>query len=153
TPYSVPQWRDEGTDAMRLERTPRTMSGARNCPTLNGTAVDPLDYQEALSAGFTSTYDLLARHRDELLAPTGPLAGFAHAEVRAILRPTRTYSVLLGESFHPDVLRDALDRERLWDRLWATVPGNSRLAAAIPLERADLENGDIPLFTTFPASR
>src|SRR5262249_11278862 len=46
TPYSVPQWRDEGTDAMRLERTPRTMSGARNCPTLNGTAVDPLDYQE-----------------------------------------------------------------------------------------------------------
>jgi type 2 lantibiotic biosynthesis protein LanM len=153
TPYPVPQWRDEGTDAMRLERTRKPLSGARNCPTLNGAAVDPLDYQEALLAGFTSTYNLLARHRDELLAAAGPLAGFAHAEVRVILRSTKNYAVLLGESFHPDVLRDALDRERLWDRLWAAVPGNPRLAQAIPFERADLEEGDMPLFTTCPASR
>src|SRR5262245_27742857 len=153
TPYPVPQWRDEGTDAMRLERTHKTLSGSKNCPTLNGAAVAPLDYQESLLTGFTSTYDLLARHRDELLAATGPLAGFADAEVRVILRSTRTYAVLLRESFHPDVLRDALDRDRLWDRLWATVPGNSRLAQVIPFERADLEQGDIPLFTTSPASR
>ncbi|MCI0459192.1 MAG: type 2 lantipeptide synthetase LanM, partial [Gemmataceae bacterium] len=153
TPYPVPQWRDEGTEAMRLERSHKALAGAKNCPTLNGAAVDPLDYQEALLAGFTSTYDLLARQRDALQAPTGPLAGFAHAEVRVILRSTKTYGVLLRESFHPDVLHDALDRERLWDRLWATVPGNPRLAQAIPFERADLEQGDIPLFTTFPASR
>src|SRR5262249_34379515 len=29
----------------------------------------------------------------------------------------------------------------------------SKLAPAIPFERADLEQGDIPLFTTYPASR
>src|SRR5262249_27900576 len=60
TPYPVPRWRDEGTEAMRLERTPKALSATRNCPTLNGAAVDPLNYQDALLAGFTSTYDLLA---------------------------------------------------------------------------------------------
>src|SRR5262249_38292189 len=144
---------DEGTDTMRLERARKTMAASENCPTLNGAAVGPLDYQDAIAAGFTSLYNLLTRHKEELLAPAGPLAWFAQDQVRALLRPTQTYAVLLHESFHPDVLRDALDRDRLWDRLWATVPGNARLAAVISFERADLEQGDIPLFTTKPSSR
>jgi lantibiotic modifying enzyme len=46
------------------------------------------------------------------LSETGALARFADAEVRVIVRPTRAYGLLLHESFHPDFLRDSLDRER-----------------------------------------
>jgi type 2 lantibiotic biosynthesis protein LanM len=115
--------------------------------------VDVLDYTEAILAGFTSVYRLLLKHREELLSDSGPLMRFAQDEVRVILRPTRTYGLLLQESFHPDVLRDALERDRLFDRLWVAVEQRPYLAKVIVAERADLLRGDIPLFTTRPASR
>ena len=54
---------------------PETLPASKNCPTLNGEAVDPLQHQEAIVTGFTSTYDLLARHREELLAPSSLWTG------------------------------------------------------------------------------
>ena len=87
-------------------------------------------------------------HRAQLLPPDGLLAQFADAELRVILRPTSVYGVLLAESFHPDLLRDALDRDRLFDRLWLAVDDRPGLAPAITAERRALYNGDIPFFTT-----
>jgi type 2 lantibiotic biosynthesis protein LanM len=73
--------------------------------------------------------------------------------VRVIIRATQIYSVLLSESFHPDVLRNALDRDRLFDRLWIGIDQNPNLARVIPSERDDLWQGDIPMFTTGAGSR
>src|SRR6185436_17980617 len=103
--------------------------------------------------GFTRMLRLLLAHRDELLAEDGPLAAFAEAEVRVIVRPTSTYDGLLVESLHPDVLGNALRRDALLDRLWSAVERRPFLARLIPAERADVERGDIPLFTTRPGSR
>src|SRR5262249_52058536 len=82
----------------------------------------------------------------------GPLERFARDEVRVVMRPTRTYSTLLDASFHPDVLRSALARDRLLDRLWAGVDHSPYLARVLPAERRDLERGDVPRFTTRPGS-
>jgi type 2 lantibiotic biosynthesis protein LanM len=73
--------------------------------------------------------------------------------VRVILRPSRTYGLLLRESFHPDLLRNALDRDRFFDWLWVAVKQCPPLARVIRAERDDLQRGDIPLFTTRPNSR
>jgi type 2 lantibiotic biosynthesis protein LanM len=137
---------------MHLARKRQVMPGSQNRPMLAGVAVDTLDYAEAISAGFTSVYRTLLRHREALLADEGPLGRFAADEVRVILRATRTYAVLLRESFHPDVLRDALDRDRLFDQLWATIEQQPYLARVISAERDDLQQGDIPMFTTRPGS-
>jgi type 2 lantibiotic biosynthesis protein LanM len=153
TPHGVPQWEGTGTDEMRLTRKRMLMEGSQNRPTLNGNDVDVLAYAESIIAGFTHIYRLLQKHRDDLLSSDGPLARFAQDEVRVIFRGTRTYSVLLSESFHPDVLRDALDRDRLFDRLWGRVEHCPYLAKVIPAEHEDLQNGDIPMFTTQPGSR
>lgn len=153
TPQAVPYWESSGTDQMQLTRKRVEMAGGRNRPTLNGTDVDILEYAEAIVAGFTTVYQVLQSYRGELLADDGPLARFANDEVRVILRATRTYAQLLNESFHPDVLRDALDRDRLFDRLWIGIEHNPELAKFIAAERADLYNGDIPMFTTTPGSR
>lgn len=153
TPRTVPQWEESGTDEMHHVRKRVEIPDGHNRPRLCGAEVNVLDYADAIEAGFTSLYHCLLTHRDELLAEDGILAQFENDEVRVILRATYTYGSLLQESFHPDVLRDALDRDRLFDRLWTAVEYFPHLARVIRAERADLERGDIPIFTTRPGSR
>jgi type 2 lantibiotic biosynthesis protein LanM len=153
TPQPVPRWEGTGTDQMRIAHQRVEMPAGNNRPALNGADVNVLDYTVNLIEGFTGCYRFLLRHRDNLLADGGPLTRFADDQLRVILRPTRTYGLLLRESFHPDVLRNALDRDRLFDRLWVAVKNRPHLARVIPAERDDLERGDVPIFTTRPNSR
>ena len=153
TPEVVPQWQQHDTDEMHLVKKQMVIPTGQNRPRLQGAAVNILDFAESILQGFSAIYRLLQQHRTELLAPDGPLARFAQVEIRVVLRPTEGYFRLLEESFHPDVLRDALDRERLFDNLWLGVRSEPALTTVIPAERADLFNGDIPVFTTQPGSR
>ena len=152
TPQGVPYWKQAGTDEMHIARRRMEMPEGQHRPSLNDDEVNLMKYSEAITTGFTSVYKTLLGHRDELLAANGPLASFATDEVRAILRPTKIYGELLHEGYHPDFLRDGLDRERFFDRLWLPVEQQPYLTRIIPAERQDLENGDIPMFTTCPNS-
>jgi type 2 lantibiotic biosynthesis protein LanM len=149
----IPQWEKAGTDEMRFVRKPMPLQAARNRPSLVGASVALLDQVDHITTGFCNLYRLLVKHREELLADEGPLAAFTHDEVRVVLRPTQTYGRLLEESFHPDTLRDAVDRDHLFDRLWIAVKQLPYLTSIIPAEQEALQNGDIPRFTTRPASR
>jgi type 2 lantibiotic biosynthesis protein LanM len=151
SPRPLPQWEGVGTDEMKLIRKRIELHGGHNLPKLHGQDAQPLDYLDHLVAGFTTIYQLLITYREELRTTILPL--FAHDEIRFVARATAMYSVLLTESFHPNMLRDALRRERFFDRLWMDVEYQPSLARLIPAERADLLRGDIPLFTTRPASR
>lgn len=153
TPYQLPYWEAAATDEMRLARKRMEILGRQNRPTLQGQEVNLLHYEEALVTGFTHIYQLLLHYRDELLAADGPIAAFAGDDVRVILRFTRLYVFLLAESFHPDLLRDALERDRHFDRLWFYTQQQPYLKPAIAAECAALLDGDIPLFTTHPNTR
>jgi type 2 lantibiotic biosynthesis protein LanM len=153
TPHQLPYWEAKGTDEMRLSRKRMEMPLNRNLPTLNGSNVNLLDYTEEILNGFTNIYQLLLKYQEDLLSTQGPIAAFAADEVRVILGLTRTYSFFLNESFHPDLLRDALERDRHFDRLWLQVQHRPYLKQAIAAEREDLLRGDIPLFVTRPNSR
>lgn len=152
-PRSIPGWELAGTDEMRFVRNARLLPGSHNRPTLAGNTTNVTEHQDALEKGFIRFYRLLIECRAELLAPGGPLSRFSNDEVRAILRPTRTYGSLLTEISHPDVLRDALDRDCLLDWLWIEVEQLPYLAPVVPHEIAQLQRGDIPLFTSKPTSR
>lgn len=153
TPCEIPYWEQDGTDEMHLARKRLMMPGGQNRPSLDGAQVDMLGYADAIIRGFTETYRLLLKHRQELLCEDGPLAAFLTDEVRVILRPSRIYGLLLHDSFHPDLLRNALDRDRFFDRLWNGIESQPRLSRVIRAELHDLQQGDIPLFTTRPGSR
>ena len=153
TPHGVPEWEAAGTDTMRLVRRRKAIEADSNQPLLNGRPVDVLDHRAALVRGFRLAYTILADHRDRLLSSDGPLRPFARDAVSVFLRPSRTYRKLLAESYHPDVLRDALDRDRLFDLLWIEVSGDPELEGVIRSEQRDLWNGDIPCFSARPASR
>lgn len=153
SPNAVPYWEDEGTDQMRLARQRLPLPASQNRPKLDGGEVNVLAYADAFTQGFTSVYRTLLARRDELTDEGGLISRFAEDEVRSILRPSRGYALLVSEAFHPDLFRDALERERFLDRLWVGTERRPDFIRVIMAERADLEQGDIPVFTTRPGSR
>jgi type 2 lantibiotic biosynthesis protein LanM len=150
-PHPLLSWNEIGSDEMRLGRRRVEMPVSDNRPRLNGQDVEAADYKDAIVAGFTRTYHLLCEHRGAFLAEQLPR--FANDEIRVVVRPTNVYGLLWYESFHPDLLRDALDRDRFFDRLWGEAAQRPYLARVIPAERQDLLRGDIPAFSTYPDRR
>lgn len=142
-----------GTDEMRFSLQPVEIPAGNNQPTLEGEAVGVSRYMDEVVDGFTRMVRLFLEHREEMAAPGRPLAAFAKSEVRVIVRPTRNYALLFFESFHPYVLGDALDRDRMLDRLWLAAREHPMVERLIPAERRDLLSCDIPLFTTRPGTR
>jgi len=153
TPMPVLTTTDRGTDRMRFERRRLEIPVATSRPSLNGQEVSALGHLGEIIEGFTHLGRLLIRHRDVLGAPGGPLAAFASAEVRVLLRQTAAYGTLLIESLHPHWLGDAAERERFFDRLWGAVGEQPALEPIVPLEIRDLTRGDVPHFVTRPGCR
>lgn len=147
SPDFLPYWQERGTDVMRLGRRQLEMGPSSNRPVLGGAAVEVSDHVEDLAEGFSRAYRLLAERGHELLADGGPLARMAVDEVRVIMRPTRTYALLLQESFHPFLLRDALERDRHFDNLWQGIEYSAAHEKVTAAERLELLAGDIPLFS------
>jgi lantibiotic modifying enzyme len=122
-------------------------------PRLGEQDVDPAEYRFALLTGFRAGYDAIVAHRDELAGPGGLLSRCGDDEIRVLARPTRAYATLLDESTRPDLLRDDLDRDRFFDRLWTDSAGNPALRRLIRSEVADLVAGEVPVFAGRPRSR
>jgi type 2 lantibiotic biosynthesis protein LanM len=152
-PFDVVAWQADGTDEMRLVRRPTRFTGAENRPVNGDGEVDPGAYVEVLLSGFRTGYDAIVAHRADLLGPGGLLARCAEDRTRMVPRATRTYATLLDESTHPDLMRDALDRDRILDALWASSIGDDVRHRLVRHEIADLWEGDVPLFLARPGSR
>jgi len=151
-PRPMLQIEGTGTDQMRFFREPVAIPVGDHRPTLQGAAVDLGDYTEEIVEGFLRMAHVLGSHRGELLSASGPLAAFATVPVRFLVRKTLAYSNLASEGQHPYVLGDAVDRDRHLDHLWSAVPETPALERLVAAEHRDLERGDIPMFTTAPAS-
>lgn len=147
TPLELPHLEHRGTDLMRLGLRRIERETSQNQPWQGSSPQRALQFTDAVVDGFTRAYDILLSNRKELEAADGPLEAFRDDEVRVIARHTVQYGMLHQTSFHPDVLRDALDRERHFDRLWQSAVSSPRLADLVPAERLDLWNNDIPIFT------
>ena len=149
-PSAAIVWENASTDRMRLVRKMIRYAGALNRPRLGEHEFDPVRHETALIEGFRVSYEAIEQRRDELAAMIGRCSG---VEIRVVVRPTRTYATLLEEATHPDVLRDGLQRDRLFDRLWQLPSGDLLRRAVAPLEIAQLWEGDIPIFFSRPGSR
>jgi type 2 lantibiotic biosynthesis protein LanM len=152
---AIPYWGavHVGTDEMRFGPREIELPGTTNRPSVEGEDVFYLDYEEDILDGFGQVYEIFRLNREEMLSPQGPLVAFADVEVRLIFRVTRAYFGLFEKSLHPYVLSNALNRARFLDQLWAGVPVRPFLEPIVPSEQRDLEQGDIPYFTTRPGSR
>ncbi|MEO8550098.1 MAG: type 2 lanthipeptide synthetase LanM family protein [Kofleriaceae bacterium] len=144
-------WDKPGTDEMRVRHdVTGAIMATRNRPRIADQEVVAEDYLEPFLVGFRGVYRLIAERRAEA---TAMLDRFAHDEVRFIARPTAAYAGLLRPCYQPDRLGDAADRDRVFDDLHLAVVRQPSLARLIPFEVDDLRGGDVPVFTSRPASR
>lgn len=150
TPHKLPYWDGIGTDEMKLQKRQMEIVGDQHRPYINDQEINVLDYQSEILTGFTQIYRLLLEHQAEF---HHHLSTFANDQIRVVIRHTQEYGLLLQDSFHPDVLRDAISRDQLFDKLWSAVKHLPYLAQTISAECQDLQNGDIPFFSTTPNSR
>lgn len=150
SPDKIPKISQIGTDTMKIERQQTMMVGSQNRPKLNQEEINVWEYTEFIIDGFQKIYEIILEHDQELREI---LTQFAEDQIRVVMRPSRIYALLLRESYHPDFLRDALERDRLFDKLWIEVKNRPQLSQIIKAEQEALWKSDIPLFTTYPYSR
>ena len=111
---------------------------------------DPRDHADEIIEGFATTWAFLARHRESLLAPEGPLAPFAGTRVRVLFRPSDQYGSLLHLLNAPRWQADGMDRSVALDtlnRVFARATDPPRLWPLVADEQDALENLDLPRFT------
>ena len=147
-PVDLVDWDFPATDQMRLARRAKAFEGALNRPRLADRELDPGDHEPALLEGFRLAYDAITRHRNEFRVL---IESWADVEVRVVVRPTQGYATLLDESTHPDVLRDALDRDRVLDLLWTGSAGDPLRWQVSQYESVELWAGDVPYFAGRPS--
>ncbi len=152
SPLPMPTWERSGTDQLRRVYKRIPVAAANNQPNLNGSSVNPLEYLNEIIAGFSAIYRLLIARRAKLVSPGGPLRRFSQDPVRIILRSTHAYQMLQEHRLRPDRLRNALELDRFYDKLWVGVRQFPYLARVINAECQDLHQDDYPIFTTRPAS-
>ncbi|MCF3182352.1 type 2 lantipeptide synthetase LanM family protein [Streptomyces polychromogenes] len=151
SPVARADWADAGTDRMRLVRRAGRFGESANRPRLaGGGPVEPTAHVEALCAGFRAGYTAIGAAREELLHGTALLKAFTEDEVRVVVRPTWVYATLLDESTHPDLLKDAGERQRVLEALRTDVFGTVPAPDLVDDEIAQLWAGDVPLFTARP---
>lgn len=124
-----------------------------NLPVLDGERVAAARYACEVEAGFREVAAAIHARASELTGPDGLLAQAAGRPIRVFLRPTSAYSRVAAVTYHPEVMRDALDRERALDLLWPPDDAPPVYRAAFPCERDALLAGDVPLFVMIPESK
>ncbi|HEV2376355.1 MAG TPA: type 2 lanthipeptide synthetase LanM family protein [Streptosporangiaceae bacterium] len=149
TAKDVLDWDPPADERMRLIHRPVPQMAAANRPIVDGEPLEPADHEAAILAGFRLGYDAIAREREafaRLIESRGDL------EVRTVVRPTRGYVRLIDESTHPDLMRDACDREMAFEVLRTASAGQPLWARLARHELHDLWAGDVPLLTSRPSS-
>lgn len=121
-----------------------------NRPTLDGTPLDPADYVRDLRRGFCDGYEAICRNAETFLET---LAAAADEPLRILPRATRVYADLLKHSTRPEFLRDARERQRLFETALADTSGFAGADRLLEHEYRELWQGDIPIFFARPGSR
>lgn len=111
---------DAGTDDIRFDTTAAEVApDGANLATLAGTALDPRDWVDHITAGYAEGRERLCAHRDRL----EDIATTSVWSVRQILRPTFIYWRFLEASTHPAYLGSAEDRRTLFRKMPAQHRG------------------------------
>lgn len=143
------EWRAVNSDAMVRVRREAETPVQPNVPVLAGEPLEPSAFLPEVEAGFTEVYELLLRHRGELLGPQGPLGGLAGRRTRLILRSTPVYRRLLARSLSADCCRDGAARGielELLARVYLEAGTRPEVWPLFAAERQALAQADIPLF-------
>lgn len=139
-------WDSEATDFMSITRKMVKFEVSPNTPKMRNEQIDPFKYFDFIIKGFEEVSKFVINNKLLFIGEKGILKVFIEDEIRILFRQTQEYAQLINSSFHPDFLRDPIDREILFDYLWMQIPSNPILAKIVNSEQESLHKMDIPLF-------
>ncbi|ANJ25628.1 type 2 lanthipeptide synthetase LanM family protein [Agromyces aureus] len=143
---AVPLVHGDGTDEVRMESGVPVMPSRPNSPRGEGERFNIVERESAFTEGFSTAFASVMDGKSDWLREGGLLDGFLDTRSRFISRPTALYGKVLIDSYHPDFMRDALDRTMCLGKLLGGYVGRPDRAQMIRAEIADLTVGDIPFF-------
>jgi type 2 lantibiotic biosynthesis protein LanM len=151
---AVKRWEHINTDVMNLRQSEEQRDSlGMHTVMMQDTPLNSANYIEEIRTGFRQLYHFLLDHRQELLAPEGPLAFFEHCPLRILLRNTETYMKTLTSLKHPKFLREGDERWidlQIFKRPLLPSLAESQLWELTEAEISSLEQLDVPWFgTTF----
>ncbi len=139
-------WVGQNSDVMHLAQQPRPTPMV-NLPTLDGRSVWPGDHADAFIAGFEAAGQVIAEHRDRVLAL---LDRRGTLRFRCIFRATRTYFGIRQSACRAENLRSGIEFGIALEPLWRAVDADdmpARLQEIVRAEIASMTQGDIPRFS------
>lgn len=147
------QFADPFTDTMRIQKSLISVEKKNNHPLFEGILFDDATvFIDDIKKGFSNAYAIVIDHLGCLLSENGPLHGFKSTTIRNIVRDTQTYSSMLDAGRHPKYLKNAKDREKLFNIMWKAADRFPILAKVIDSEIKDLVQEDVPYFWSIPDS-
>ncbi|MGC5328092.1 type 2 lanthipeptide synthetase LanM family protein [Brevibacillus sp. SYSU BS000544] len=149
----VYRYENIGTDQMMLVKAQIPLAKSNNRPIWNGIEVRAEEYTDQIVRGFEEMYQLIAQHKEELLAEEGPIKRFKGVDTRVLIRSTQVYAKMLEASLHPSNLTDGLQRVQLFDFMWRLAETHPVITQLIHSECKDLLDHDIPYFSSKVDSR
>lgn len=149
SPFKTSVVANSNTDEIKIEKDYTVISPENNNPKVNGKVQASQYYIDDIEEGFTCLYNWILENKQMFIKKISDL--FSQIKCRAILKPTFVYSRLLHTSFHPDVLRNPIDRNILLGRI--AISSLKRNVNKVSFnEVKDLLRGDIPYFTAYTNS-
>ncbi|WP_410491764.1 type 2 lanthipeptide synthetase LanM family protein (plasmid) [Bacillus thuringiensis] len=135
---------DIDSDQVRITKDYGLLGTQKNNPNLNGIVLKSKDYLEQTKNGFIDTYRWILKNKDLFISKVVEL--FDQKECRVLFRSTYIYAQLLTTSYHPDLLRNPLDRKVYLHRLALILTDEFKDIGLS--EIYDMQQGDVPLFTS-----
>lgn len=132
------------TDAMTIKRVNTSTGRSHNQPE-NLKPSDLPQYGNLFMEGFSATYQAILDKLSDLTKYVRDSSGF---RIRCVMRPTRSYSMLLSEMRQPSRMHSGIQMDDLLRKVWSVSPFSGFHNYMCWDEELQLRHCDIPLFQT-----
>ncbi|WP_192800168.1 type 2 lanthipeptide synthetase LanM family protein [Priestia endophytica] len=147
TPFKGKFIKNFKTDKIKIEKEHFVIEAGLNVPKIKGNFTSITDYLSDIEKGFKQAYMIILDNKEKVI---NKFKDFSGVQIRKIFRDTMKYAKLLDLSYHPDFLRNQIDREMLLNRLWFEVKNEGSVSKIASFEVMDMLRGDIPYFYSQP---
>lgn len=148
SPYKGLSLVNENTDEVRFEYIEYELNGSNNIPIYGGKEVNAEQYKSEVVKGFDEICQYFMDNTDEVVLKMEDI--FSNVVVRNVIKTTQKYVDMLGYGYHPKCMKNYVEREKLFENLWAFEYKNK---SAILPEIKDLLVDDVPIFFNNTSSR
>jgi len=146
-PYETEIVVDEKLDTIRYEYKTQTTGVSDNQACLEGEEINAFDYVEEVIRGFSELYQLMIKHKKEIIQS---LDVFKNKKNRILVRNTLNYARLQQMALHPKYLRNAVEREKIFENMWRYCLEEKKIHKS---EVMDMLENDIPVFYSDVSSK